>query len=85
MAADGMPPKLSRLIKAYYASTKMKVKACGSDSLPFEIRFDVRQGCALSPTLFNYIINWILGQALQDYPWAQVGANVHESNLTTTS
>ncbi len=67
MAADGIPPKLLRLIKAYYSSTKMKVRASGSDSVPFEIRSGVRQGCAVSPTLFNYIIDWILGQALQDY------------------
>ncbi len=64
MAADGMPPKLLTLIKAYYSSTKMKVRASGSDSMPFEIRSGVRQGCALSPTLFNYIIDWILGKAL---------------------
>ncbi len=31
MAADGIPPKLLRLIKAYYSSTKMKVRASGSD------------------------------------------------------
>ncbi len=41
----------------------------------------VRQGCALSPTLFNYIIDWILGQALRDYPGVQVGATVHVSDL----
>ncbi len=41
----------------------------------------VRQGCALSPTLFNYIIDWILDQASQDYPGVQVGANVHVSDL----
>ncbi len=50
-------PKLSRLIKAYYASTRMKVRASGSDSLPFEIRSGGRKGCALSPYLFNYIID----------------------------
>ncbi len=49
--------------------------------MPFEIRSGVRQVCALSPTLFNYIIDWILGQALQDYPGVQVGANVHVSDL----
>ncbi len=81
MAVDGVPPKLLRLIKAYYSSTKMKVRASGSDSMPFEIRSGVRQGCALSPTLFNYIIDWILRQALQDYPGVQVGANVHVSDL----
>ncbi len=36
----------------------------------------------LSPILFTYIIHWILGQALQDYPRIQVGANVHVSDLT---
>ncbi len=35
----------------------------------------------LSPTLFNYIIDWILRQALQDYPGVQVGADVHVSDL----
>ncbi len=43
MTVDGMPPKLS-LIKAYYSSTKMKVRACGSVSMPFEICSGVRQG-----------------------------------------
>ncbi len=43
MAADGMTPKLLRLIKAYYSSTKMKVRASGSDSMAFEIRSGVRQ------------------------------------------
>ncbi len=46
--------------------------------MPFEIRSGVRQVCALSPTLFNYIIDWILGQALLDYPGVQVGANNNE-------
>ncbi len=50
MAADGMPPKLLRLIEVYYSSAKMKVRASGSDSGLFEARSGVRQGYA--PTLF---------------------------------
>ncbi len=41
MAADGMPPKHLGLIKVYYSSTKMKVGASGSDSMPFEIHSGV--------------------------------------------
>ncbi len=78
MVADEMPPTLLGLIKAYYSSTKMKVRASGSDSVPLEIRSGVRQGCALSPTFFNNIIDWILRQALQDYPRVKV----HVSDLT---
>ncbi len=48
--------------------------------MPFEIRSGVRQGCALSRTIFNYIIDWILGQALQKYPEVEVAANVHVSD-----
>ncbi len=33
------------------------------DLMPFEFRSTVRQRCALSPTLFNHIFDWILGQA----------------------
>ncbi len=37
--------------------------------------------CSLSPTSFNYIIDWILRQALQDYPGVQVGATAHVPDL----
>ncbi len=77
MAVDEMPPKLLRLIKAYHVLTKMKVRTSGSDSMPSEIRSRVRQGCAL----FNYIIEWILGQILRDYTGVQVGGTVHVSDL----
>ncbi len=52
--------------------------------MPFEVRSGVRQGCALSPTLFNYIMNWILGQVLRDYRGVQVGVNVYVSDLAYT-
>ncbi len=49
--------------------------------VPFEIRSGVQQGCTLSPTLFNYLIDSVLDQARQDYPGVQVGAKVHVSDL----
>ncbi len=61
---------------------RRRSEQCGGDSLTFEIRSSVGQGWALLPTtLFNNIIDWILGQALQGYSGVQVGANVHVSDL----
>ncbi len=56
------------------------VSASGYDSMPFEIHSGVRYGCALSHIFFNYIIDWILVQALQGSPRVQVEANVHVSD-----
>ena len=66
MRADGMPEKLLRLIKDNYQSTRARVRAYGEESETFEVKTGVRQGCALSPTLFNYTIDYILVRALQD-------------------
>ncbi len=49
--------------------------------MSFEILSGVREGFTLSTILFNYIIDWILGQALQDYAGVPVVANVHVSEL----
>ncbi len=81
MVVAGISPKFLSLIKAYYASTKKKIRASESDSLSFEIRSDVQRGCAFSPTLFNYVIDLILNRAFQGYPGVQVGTKVHASDL----
>ncbi len=47
---------------------KMKVRASGADTMPFEVHSGVRRGRCLTPTLFNFIIDWIFCQGLQDYP-----------------
>nr|VZI00899.1 unnamed protein product [Spirometra erinaceieuropaei] len=54
------------MIKAYYRSTTARVLVRNNLSQPFGIRSGVRQGCILSPILFNYAIDWILGMALRD-------------------
>ncbi len=41
----------------------------------------VREEGALPLILFNYIIDWILGQSLQVYLEVQVGATVHVHDL----
>ncbi|BHF74785.1 hypothetical protein SprV_0501787400 [Sparganum proliferum] len=66
MALDGVPAKIIAMIKAYYRSTTARVLVRNNLSQPFGIRSGVRQGCILSPILFNYTIDWILGRALRD-------------------
>nr|VZI22457.1 unnamed protein product [Spirometra erinaceieuropaei] len=66
MALDGVPVKIIALIKAYYRSTTARVLLRNNLSQPFGIRSGVRQGCILSPILFNYAIDWILGKALRE-------------------
>nr|VZH91264.1 unnamed protein product [Spirometra erinaceieuropaei] len=63
MAQDSVPAKIIAMIKAYYRSTTLRVLVCNNLSQPFGIRSGVRQGCVLSPILFNYAIEWILGRA----------------------
>nr|VZI24942.1 unnamed protein product [Spirometra erinaceieuropaei] len=66
MALDGVSAKIIAMIKAYYRSTTARVLVRNNLSQPFGIRSGVRQGCILSPILFNYAIDWILGRALRD-------------------
>ncbi|BHF83345.1 hypothetical protein SprV_0802648900 [Sparganum proliferum] len=66
MALDGVPEKIIAMIKAYYRSTTTRVLVRNNLSQPFGIRSGVRQGCILSPILFNYAIDWILGRALRE-------------------
>ncbi|BHF85886.1 hypothetical protein SprV_1002906000 [Sparganum proliferum] len=64
MALNGVPAKIIAMIKAYYRSTTARVLVRNNLSQPFGIRSGVRQGCILSPILFNYATDWILGRAL---------------------
>ncbi|BHF85259.1 hypothetical protein SprV_1002842200 [Sparganum proliferum] len=66
MALDSVPPQLIAMIKAYYRQTTARFLIRNSLSQPFGIRPGVRQGCMLSPILFNYAIDRIVGKALPE-------------------
>ncbi|BHF71279.1 hypothetical protein SprV_0401433400 [Sparganum proliferum] len=66
MALDGVPAKIIAMIKANYRSATARVLVRNNLSQPFGIRSGVRQGCILSPILFNYAIGWIFGRALRE-------------------
>nr|VZI22797.1 unnamed protein product [Spirometra erinaceieuropaei] len=66
MALDGVPAKIITTVKVYYRPTTARVLVHKNLTQPFGIRSGVRQGCILSPILFNYAIYWILGRILHE-------------------
>lgn len=54
------------MVMAYYSSTPARVFVHNNLSQSFGIRSGVQQGCILSPILFNYAIDWVLGKALHE-------------------
>nr|VZI37019.1 unnamed protein product [Spirometra erinaceieuropaei] len=66
MALDGVPAKVIAIIKTCYRSTTARVLARNNLPQSSGIRSGIRQGCILSPILFNYVIGWILVRALHE-------------------
>ena len=55
-----MKGKAWRIIRSLYANTSSRVKAGSKLSREFRIKQGVRQGCPLSPTLFNCFVNELI-------------------------
>ena len=64
LAAKGVPPKFLQLVKALYANTRGRVRAYGKLSSEFATTSGVRQGCPLSPFLFNFVIDFLLEMSI---------------------
>ena len=75
----GIPEKLVNLVQASYEGTTSRVVHDGQVSDGFEVTTGVRQGCLLSPFLFNLAIDWIMKETtrgrqngIQWTPWLQL-------------
>ena len=78
---DGVPEHYIQLFQALYRDTFSVVRAGDAISEPFCLGSGVRQGAINSPMLFNYVMDWILRNALRD------SRGVHlfgDSSLTDT-
>ena len=54
------------IIKDLYSGSRARVTAHGTDSGWFDIRTGVRQGCPLSPLLFNIYMDFLARQVIQE-------------------
>ena len=64
MRSYGVSDKICKLIRALYGSSKSAVRVDGELSEWFDIKTGVRQGCVLSPLLFNVYIDYVIREAL---------------------
>nr|CAH8869570.1 unnamed protein product [Trichobilharzia regenti] len=62
----GVPEKFVNILKALYRNTSGRVRAYNQLSPLFPTNSGVRQGCPISPFLFNFAIDDILESALKD-------------------
>lgn len=63
----GVPHHLIKLIRKLYENSEAVVKLEKYSSQPFHVQKGVRQGCILSPRLFNAYGEYIMRRALDDY------------------
>ena len=60
MVSFGIPLKIVRLFKELYSGGSIQVQVNGALSEEFTINTGVKQGCILSPSLFNFVVDYVL-------------------------
>jgi len=60
MLAIGVDPKLVRIIESLYNDTECAVVIDGNLTEWFKVEIGLRQGCLLSPTLFNIFLEFVM-------------------------
>ena len=75
----GIPDHLTYLLRNLYAGQEATVRTRRGPTDWFQIRNGVRQGCILSPCLFNLYAEYIMGNAGLDE--AQAGIKIPRRNI----
>ena len=75
----GISDHLTCLLRNLYAGQEATVRTRHGTTDWFQIRKEVRQGCILSPCLFNFYAEYIMGNARLDE--AQTGIKIARRNI----
>jgi len=67
MLEMGFPPHLVQLLRNLYRQQRAAVRTANIVSAWFRVRKGVRQGCNLSPCLFNVLAEQVMRKALQGF------------------
>lgn len=69
LRAQGVPEHYIHLVKDMYRDVTTKVRSPAGISEEFEVKVGVHQGSALSPLLFNLVMNHLTVQIQRPPPW----------------
>ena len=69
----GVDHKLIRILKNLYEGIMACVRIEGENTEAFDVKTGLRQGCILSPTLFNITLDYIMRRAMEGREEIQVG------------
>jgi hypothetical protein len=81
LLAAGLPTKLVNLIKDLYNGGSCVVKGFGGKSRSFRVKTGVRQGCILSPCLFNLALDWVMRRTISEVDGVLVAEGLRISDL----
>ena len=76
----GIRGPMLRALKSLYRSVQCSVRVNGIDSERFNVTTGLRQGCILSPLLFNLLSNDIIQELISD-PEVKLQQMLHRLNL----
>lgn len=65
----GIPTKIMKMIKLCMNKTRCKVRFNQHMSDEFEVKTGLRQGDALSPELFNIVLETVVRKTQSKYSW----------------
>ena len=68
LLSNGIHPKFVRLLKNIYSTSSLAVKTAGGRSTIFPSKVGLKQGCNLSPLLFNLFVNDLLTEVNKSFP-----------------
>ena len=68
----GVPLKCVNILRALYAHTTEKVRVYGQLCQSFDTSSGLRQGCSISPFLFNFVMDEVMRTALAEHETAGV-------------
>lgn len=75
LRAQKIPESYISIIRDMYTTSRTQIKSPAGLSQPFHVNVGIRQGSALSPLLFNLVMDYITRSIQEPTPWCLIYAD----------